>query len=263
VDRAVDTTEPSRAGRASALTGWAALVQLTLIEGARGSFLPGAAILLTVLTVLLPELALFSFGEERRMASELGQATLRLAAVLVALDAALRAARDRDRAALATFLARPLGPAGYATARFAGSVGLLALYLLTLSVARALTLKPPFDAPSALSVAAVRTLLEGGALIAAAGMAGALLRPAGAAAATLVVLALGHIAPLLDGALGALAGVAIPDLGAIGPPDGLRADGGAWTASLLALLPTVAYLCVAIATAGARELAASGERGGG
>jgi hypothetical protein len=239
---------PSRGARAS---GLAAIAALRARESLSRPLVPVMTIALGVLLLLLPRLVLFGLGDEARIVRELGAATLRLAALVLAL-AAIGPADARERGARALLCARPLRPATVILGGFLGALFAIAISLSMLSVALAFALKSMRLDAAPVAGLALRSLFEGAAMLAVAGAAREVL-PAGAAAlAALAAFALGHLAAAPTSALGRAAALFVPDLEAIGAPVG---PGGvpAGRAALLAGTTVLAWLAIAAALAEGRE----------
>lgn len=263
--------ETSEQPRATGLGPMWAVAQLTLREANRSRFLPVTLVLLSLLVAALPRLVLFAFGEEQRVASELGLATMRLAVLLTGLAVAVAVAGDHARGTVFTLRPRPLGPLAYAAGRWAGGVLIAGALVTMLSAAQALTLSRAAQITPARWVGPIGIGLEGGVIVAIAVLCGHAFPPAAAALATYAAFCAGHLhGHLLDalqhgsaiGAhLGGPLGVLLPDLSAFG---GAQAPLGA--ADLLPSLglafpPIVAYLSLSAALATWREPITPRERG--
>jgi ABC-type transport system involved in cytochrome c biogenesis permease component len=237
---------------------------LTVREGVRSPFLPVLALAAAALTLFLPELVLFGFGDEARMVRELGHANIRIAVLLAVIFLAPGlAARDREGGLLATLLARPLRASHVLLGRYLGSCLVIGALLCVLSVALALAL----EEESAIALATGRAAAMAAALLAAS-MALATVLPAGLAAfATLGVFAAGHlhgyVRALLESGSPWLAwafSVSVPDLEAMGVPLVGDVHVGAGAALGRAALTVVGFLALAAAIAEAREVSAMGDR---
>jgi hypothetical protein len=230
------------------------IARLRVREGISRPLLPVLAIAAFALIALLPQLVLFGFGREAEAVRDLGGATLRLAALLVALVVGgPLGTGSREEGAEALVLTRPLRPAALVLGRFAGALGLMGTMLTMLSVALAMALKSAGADAAAAPVVAGRTLFEGAVVLAVATAAGEALPRGPAALATLAAFGLGHLVHGAGAAGRALASF-LPDLESIGAPVGAAERAVApGRAALLAALAVLAYLSLAAALAEGRE----------
>ncbi|GIW72074.1 MAG: hypothetical protein KatS3mg102_1616 [Planctomycetota bacterium] len=237
-----------------------AVLRLTVREGLGGWFLPLLLLAGALLTLLLPELVLFGFGDETRIVRELGHANVRIAALLCVLYLGPGLiGRDRE-GLLATVLARPLHAARVVLGRYLGALLVTELLLLGLSAAMAVALKG--GGPSAAELARVGAL--GASLLALATLLATVLRPGPAAVVLVVAFALGHLHSYLTALLvpageaaAAILAVLLPDLESIGVPlsgPPATAAAGLGTALARAALLSAGLLMLAAGWAELREV---------
>ncbi len=174
-----------------------------LREGLARPLFAALLVLLGALSLALPHLVLFGFGDEPRIAREMGEATLRLDALVLALAFAAGAeSQERARGARELLLARPLRPAALVLGRWLGTSALVLLLLASLSVALALSLKGFCPGVAA------RAALEGISLAALGAAAAEALPPGAAALATFAGFSAGLAGGGPEGAAGALGAAA-------------------------------------------------------
>lgn len=178
------------------------VARLTFVETAKD---PGSWLVLAAFAAIIlfsPAFALFSFGQEARLVREMGVASLRLfAAVMACAFGARVIPMDRESGTQDSLLIRPLTPTGYLVGRFLGLAGAflaagvpLGLVLLGSLAAGGSGIGDPGTLAAALGAAYV----EGAVLLAVALASSTRLPAVPAGVVTAFVFLGGHILPALE-----------------------------------------------------------------